>query len=124
MEIPVPEHIEQGIREHGRTLVGQEQGRGFLIRRTKEDRPFPGETAASGPDSKGIQGFRNGSLIWSPEKCAKSSSGKATVQEQIPPRLASLFSQHVRQRVNGHARCSQDTDIGATRQEVKIRRRT
>jgi len=73
---------------------------------------------------KGIQRFRNGGLIWSPLERAKSGSGKATVQEQIPPRLASLFSQHLRQRVNGHARCSQAAGIGTAMHEVKISRRT
>jgi hypothetical protein len=115
VEISVPEHIEQGMREHGTTLIGQEQGRGFLIRRTEKDCPFSGKAAASGLDMKGIQRFRNGGLIWSPLEGAKSGRGKATVQKQIPPHLASLFSQHFCQRVNGHARCSQAAGIGTAR---------
>src|SRR6266699_3965128 len=96
MEIPILEHVEQGIREHGTTLVGQEERGGFLIRRAEEYRPSPRRAAASGRDSKGIQRFLDGSLIGSSQEGAKSGSGKATVQKQIPSHLASLFSQHVR----------------------------
>src|SRR5258708_16423597 len=43
-EVSVLNHVEQGIREHGTTLIGQEQGRSSLIRRTKEHRPLPSTT--------------------------------------------------------------------------------
>src|SRR5947209_6020325 len=112
------------MREHGTTLIGQEQRRGFLIRRAKEDRPFSGKAEASGLDMKRAQRFRNGGLIGSPLKGAKRGSGKATVQKQIAPHLARLFSQYFRQRVNSHARGSQAAGTGTTEHEVKISRWT